>query len=169
MNDLTSESEWSILLRAGIYALLILAYFIILKVLLSCIEQLLSKNGRSHKSVIDVQIHQEAANRHADDKDHTFDAFNMALEFLKIVLILGGVVGLFVIIVLKLNVFFAFGIYTLLGVVAWQLVQWRNSNGKEVIKRYEDFIIRIGGYNAGTFVVFSIALILVTVGLIMLP
>lgn len=169
MNELSSGSDWNSLLLFAAYGVLIFLYLIILKVLMNCIEQLTSKSTPATRSVIDVDIHREAANRHVDDKSHTFDAFGFAMTFLKLIISLGGIVAIFVLITIKLNVFFAFGISVLVGVIVWQFMEWRKGKGKEVIKHYEGIFIQIGGYNIGTLIFFVIALILVTVGLVLLP
>lgn len=170
MEELHAGTDWNSLIVFIAYGLLICLYLVTLKLLLNCIEQLMSsKNNPVRRSIIDVDIHREAANRHADDKTHMFDPYAFALTFLKIFILITGVAGIFIIITIKLNVFFAFGIAVLVGVIAWQLVQWHNRKGKEVVRRYENIFIKIGGYNIGTLIFFVIALVLITAGLILLP
>lgn len=170
MNNLSSAVEWDSLIFLAAYGVLILLYLVILKLLMNCIEQLTAKGSNTfHRSVIDVQIRQEAANLHTDDKTHTFDAFLLAMTFLKAVVLVVGLAGVFILVTLKLNIFFAFGVAALASVVAWQINLWRKGKGKDIIKRSEHIFIQVGGYNIGTLIFFIIALILVTAGLILLP
>jgi hypothetical protein len=170
MNELSSGVDRGSLLIIIAYCVLIALYLLILKVLLNFVEELMSKNRRgAQRSIIDVEIHEELANRHADDKTHTFDAYGFALNFLKVVIAFVGIVGGFLILVYKLNIFFALVAALLIAVVTWQFIQWKKGRGKEFIRRYENLFIRIGGYNLGTLIFFVIALLLVTVGLILLP
>lgn len=169
MNNL-SGNESGELIYLFAYGLLLLLYLIILKLFMNCIDELMSKSHTlSHKSVIDLQIRQEAANRHTDDKTHTFDAYRMAITFVKIVILLCTLTGIFVLLIIKLNIFFALGMAVLMGIVAWQVNNWRNGKGKEVVRRSEDVFIQMGGYSLGSLVILGIALILISVGLILLP
>lgn len=169
MNEMSSNLEWDTLLLFAAYGVLIFLYLIILKLLMNCIEQMSQKNIRTQRSVIDVDIHRDAGSRHADDKMRTFDAFYFALTFLKLAVAIGGVVGIFVLITLKLNVFFAFGIAALTGVGVGQFIQWKNGRGQEIMKRYDSLFTRMGGYSTVMFIFFLIALIVVTILLILLP
>lgn len=169
MNEMSPGFEWDTLLLFAAYGVLIFLYLIILKLLMSCIKQMTQKNVRMQRSIIDVDIHRDAGSRHADDKMRTFDAFYFALAFLKLAVALGGVVGIFILITLKLNVFFAFGIAAAVGVLVGQVIRWKNGKGQEFMKRYDGLFIRLGGYSTAMFIFFLIALCVVTVALVLLP
>lgn len=169
MNNLSSDaSSWDYFLLFAAYGILILLYIVILKALMNCIEHMMSKNHHSQRSVIDVQIHQNSKIHH-DDKMKSFDFYPLALEFLKISLIIGGLVEIFVLITLKLNVFFAFGISVLVAGIGWQVHQWHNGGGHDLVAKYENVLIRIGGYNIVTLIFLFVAFIFVTIGLVLLP
>lgn len=170
MHELGTGTDWNSLFLIMGYGVLIFMYLVILKVLMNCIEQIMSsKNNQHHRSIIDLDIRQEAANRHIDDKNHTFDAYAFALAFLKVAVAIGGVVGIFIILLLKFNVFLATGVFAFILIFTWQFMLWREAKGREIINKYETKFIEIGGYNIGTLFFFALALILVTVGLIALP
>lgn len=169
MNSL-SDSEGTALIYLFAYGILLLFYLIILKLFMNCIDELMTKHHSvSHRSVIDVQIRQEAANRHADDKTHTLDAYMIAVTFLKIVILVGMLTGIFVLLIIKLNIFFALGMAVLMGLIAWQLNTWRKGKGRDVVRRTEDIFIQMGGYSLGSLIILAIALILISIGLILLP
>lgn len=169
MNSL-SGNETTSLVYLFAYGILLLLYIVILKLFMNCIDELMTKSHSVvHRSIIDVQIRQEAANRHTEDKTHTFDAYMIAMTFLKIIILLGTLTGIFVLLIIKLNIFFALGTAVLMAVVAWQFNVWRNGKGKDLVKRSESVFIQLGGYSLGSLIILAIALILISVGLIILP
>lgn len=169
MNEMSSGFEWDSLIVFAVYGVLIFLYLIILKMLMNCIEQMSQKNLRTQRSIIDVDIHRDAGSRHADEHMRTFDAFYLALTFLKLALALGGIFGIFILITLKLNVFFAFGIASAVGVAVGLFIQWKEGRGRDIMKRYDNLFARMGGYSTVMFVFFLIALAVVTIVLILLP
>lgn len=171
MIDFSSGIEIGSFFLFFVYGVLIVIYLAVLKAFVDCLGQFMTKHHTPHhRSVVDLGIRQEAANRHADDKTHIFDPFQLAITILKLFSIFGGIMAAFVIITLKFNVFFAFGVTALVALIVWQFINWQHGNrGRIIVRKYEKTIVQMGGHSVGAMILLFIALSLITLGLILLP
>lgn len=168
MNKLTDDSiNWPTIVA---YALLIVLYFIILRLLLNCIQQL-TKKHRDQRSVIDADIHQESLETRVDDSMVGMDIYGRTIAFLRLVLITVAILGVALILAIKLNIILAVSICMLAGLITWRLLRWKKN--VETGARYDiisfvlEKFVAIGG-NIGTVIFLMVALVITAFGLLFL-
>ncbi len=166
MNELRDSGvDWAVIVG---YAVLILLYFVILRLLLNCIEQL-TKKHHTQKFAVDSDIHQENAETRIDDSMVGMDIYGRTIAFLRIVIAALAVLGVVIILAVKLNIILAVTISIVAGIVTWRLIHWkkRSEHKYDIIEFVFDKLVSIGG-NVGTAIFLVVALIVVALGLVLL-
>ena len=164
-SSLTMLSDWRVMLA---YAILVILYCIVLRLLLDCLSELLAKR-RTQRMAIDYDIHVESeAVEKAEEAMKPMDIYGKTVAVLRMFIILLSMIILFVILMVKFNIILAFAIFASVGLLLWGLEKARRSLGKNHQVAYFMDMIATAGGNAITGLFLVVALVLISFGLIVI-
>lgn len=139
------------------YSLVILLYFVILRILLQLLQQVGNRHG-VRRSIIDTNIHATMIPR-VDNSMDTFDIYSMAVVIAKFGIATVAIAGVIVLLVLKLGVLAAAILVLLAILVLWALNHWLRSRERPgSIKTEIRHYIRKSG-SIGSIIMLSILLV----------